>query len=192
MAYVSSGSFTSIDETKWKKSGYEDGKQEDLTIITLDNGYAMCFKKTRDSSYGGNVYKYEFLSFKIPDSKYAFSGKTTLTRTVTNYPENGKPYSYTNVYENSIGSTLDGIHETRDFIETFTFSTSTDIPIFNNQTDIDNYIKTGDTSNQLNTIDINTDWNLYIDGKSNPLYKLTWKCNGLNNLDTSIQLLIYG
>ena len=32
---------------------------------------------------------------------------------------------------------------------------------------------------------LNTDWTLYIDGKSNPLYKLTWKCLGLEGLDTS-------
>ena len=32
---------------------------------------------------------------------------------------------------------------------------------------------------------LNTDWNLYIDGKSNPLYKLTWKCDGLKDIDTS-------
>lgn len=32
---------------------------------------------------------------------------------------------------------------------------------------------------------LNTDWTLYIDGKSNPLYKLTWKCNGLKDIDTS-------
>ena len=32
---------------------------------------------------------------------------------------------------------------------------------------------------------LNTDWTLYIDGKSNPLYKLTWKCDGLKDLDTT-------
>ena len=32
---------------------------------------------------------------------------------------------------------------------------------------------------------LNTEWTLYIDGKSNPLYKLTWNCKGLNDIDTS-------
>ena len=32
---------------------------------------------------------------------------------------------------------------------------------------------------------LNTDWTLYIDGKSNPLYKLKWKCEGLKGVDTS-------
>lgn len=32
---------------------------------------------------------------------------------------------------------------------------------------------------------LDTKWTLYIDGKSNPLYKLTWKCDGLKDMDTS-------
>ena len=185
MSYVSNGHFNSEIKTEWKKSGYEDEKQEDLTTITLDNGYAMCFKKIRDSNYGGNVFKYELITFNISTSEDSFKGKSTLKRRITYYPKNDDPYTITNNYENVLGSTNDGIYETRDFIEKFKFYTSTNIPIFDNQTDVDNYIKTGDTSNQLNTIDINTDWTLYIDGKSNPLYKLTWKCDGLSNIDTS-------
>ena len=42
-----------------------------------------------------------------------------------------------------------------------------------------------DITPQPITISPATDWNLYIDGKSNPLYKLTWKCDGLKDIDTS-------
>ena len=56
-------------------------------------------------------------------------------------------------------------------------------PVFSDQSAIDKYIATGDDSGR--ELNINTDWNLYIDGKSNPLYKLTWNCNGLKNIDTS-------
>ena len=184
MSYVSTGHFKSEDETEWKKSGYEDTKQEDLTLITLNDGYAMCFKKTRDSNYGGNVLKYELISFKISTGEHSFKGKSTLKRITIYTPKDGDPYKITNEYENVLGSTNDGIYETNDFIEKFKFYTSTNIPIFDNQTDIDNYIKTGDTSKQLNTLDLNTDWTLYIDGKSNPLYKLSWKCEGLTGIDT--------
>lgn len=185
MAYVSTGNYKSEIKTEWKTSGYEDSKQEDLTLITLDNGYAMCFKKIRDSNYGGNVFKYQLISFKISTGEESFKGKSTLKRLITYYPKDGDPYIIKNDYENTLGSTNDGIYETNDFIEKFKFYTSTNIPIFDNQTDIDNYIKNGDTSNQLNTIDINTDWTLYIDGKSNPLYKLTWNCVGLKDIDTT-------
>lgn len=56
-------------------------------------------------------------------------------------------------------------------------------PVFSNQSAIDKYIATGDDSGR--ELNINTDWKLYIDGKSNPLYKLTWNCEGLKNTDTT-------
>ena len=61
----------------------------------------------------------------------------------------------------------------------------TNIPVFYDW-DIDSikkYANNGDTSNAIK--DFSTKWTLYIDGKSNPLYKLTWKCDGLKNVDTS-------
>ena len=63
--------------------------------------------------------------------------------------------------------------------------TFTNIPVFDydDKEGIQNYLKNGDTSSAIK--DIKTDWNLYIDGKSNPLYKLTWNCDGLKDIDTS-------
>ena len=60
-----------------------------------------------------------------------------------------------------------------------------DVPIFN-ESDSDsiiNYIETGDTSGSIK--DIATEWNLYIDGTKNPLYKLTWNCADIPKSDTS-------
>ena len=62
-------------------------------------------------------------------------------------------------------------------------SGSTSVPVFDNDDAIKAYITNGDTSGAIK--DFSTKWDLYIDGKSNPLYKLTWKCNGLNGVDTS-------
>ena len=62
---------------------------------------------------------------------------------------------------------------------------ATSIPIFSD-TDtesINAYITTGDTSGVIK--DFATKWTLYIDGKSNPLYKLTWNCDGMKDIDTS-------
>ena len=61
----------------------------------------------------------------------------------------------------------------------------TNIPIFYawDTESIKKYANNGDTSNVIK--DFSTKWTLYIDGKSNPLYKLTWNCDGLKNIDTS-------
>lgn len=61
----------------------------------------------------------------------------------------------------------------------------TALPIFDYDDDenILKYVTNGDTSGSIK--DFSTKWTLYIDGKSNPLYKLTWNCDGLKNADTS-------
>lgn len=59
------------------------------------------------------------------------------------------------------------------------------IPIFNegDTASINKYLQTGDTSGAIKNV--NTDWDLYIDGTKNPLYKLTWKCSDIPKSDTS-------
>lgn len=63
------------------------------------------------------------------------------------------------------------------------FNLTTGIPMFTSEQSVLHYLDTGDTSDSIKYL--NTDWTLYIDGKSNPLYKLTWKCDGLKDIDTS-------
>ena len=63
------------------------------------------------------------------------------------------------------------------------FNLNTGIPIFNSEQSVLHYLDTGDTSDSIKYL--NTDWTLYIDGKSNPLYKLTWNCDGLKDIDIS-------
>lgn len=68
---------------------------------------------------------------------------------------------------------------------------TTGIPIFDetNLESIKNYVEKGDDSGKNKFL--NTDWKLYIDGKSNPLYKLTWNCDGLKNTEyTTINIWV--
>ena len=65
------------------------------------------------------------------------------------------------------------------------YNTTIEVPFFKSS-DLDsiiNYIDNGDTSGAIK--DFSTKWTLYIDGKSNPLYKLTWDCAYLKDIDTS-------
>ena len=57
------------------------------------------------------------------------------------------------------------------------------LPIFASETDVTNYMKTGDTSNAEK--DTYVKWDLYIDGTKNPLYKLTWDCADIPSSVTS-------
>ena len=62
---------------------------------------------------------------------------------------------------------------------------TTDIPIFikTDKDAINKYLTTGDDSGAIKNV--NTYWNLYIDGTKNPLYKLTWNCPDIPTSDTS-------
>lgn len=58
------------------------------------------------------------------------------------------------------------------------------LPIFYDYAKMVEYFNTGDDSGRINHY-YPTDWILYIDGKQNPLYKLTWNCHSINDLDVS-------
>jgi len=186
MAYVKNGSFFSSAESKWKVSGYTDDLVQDNTLITLDDGYAMAFFKLYDSDL--KVYKYEFKAFKIPNSEYNFSGKSTLTRTTI--VKGGEPR--TEIIDGVIGSLYDGISKHSNYDIIYLFDTSTNIPIFDNNKDFENYVTTGEIKNELNTKKINTDWLLAIDGTKSPLYKLKWSCASISENDIARIRIGYG
>lgn len=186
MAYVKNGNFFSSTETKWKVSGYTDDLVQDHTLIELNDGYAMAFLKKYDSDL--KVYKYELKAFKIPYSEYNFSGTSKLTRTTI--IDGGEPR--TEVIDGAIGSLYDGTYQDSDYEEIFIFDTSTNIPIFDNNKDFENYVKTGEIKNELNTKKINTDWILAIDGTKSPLYKLKWNCASISENDIARVRIGYG
>ena len=65
------------------------------------------------------------------------------------------------------------------------------IPIFDNDESLKKYLDTGDDSGAIKNP--KTEWNLYIDGTKNPLYKLTWNCADIPNGDTSkVKVLFCG
>lgn len=186
MAYVKNGSYFSSIETKWKASGYTDDLVQDNTLITLDDGYAMAFFKFYDSDL--KVDRYEFKAFKIPNSEYKFRGKSTLTR--TRIVKGGEPR--TEILDGFLGSLYDGISKHSDYVTTYFFDTSTNIPIFDNNKDFENYVTTGEIKNELNTKKINADWLLAIDGTKSPLYKLKWSCASISENDIARIRIGYG
>ena len=68
---------------------------------------------------------------------------------------------------------------------------STTLPVFHSIDDVNHYMQTGDTSKADK--DVKTNWDLYIDGTKNPLYKLTWDCSDIRTSDTSkVKVLLCG
>lgn len=177
MAYVTSGNTQLVSfHQKYPKEGtYHE------TISYSDTNYA--FYVTKDSSKVNpwevyTVYAYP-LKKEVANKNYYYSFNTIRKNDDGTQEDIEKGTNFINIYPiGKVLSCLDGTNLAPEKV-------TTTLPIFDvNDTDsINAYITTGDTSGSIK--DFATKWNLYIDGKSNPLYKLTWNCDGLKDIDTS-------
>ena len=130
--------------------------------------------------HNDNIINYKTTSYKKDDIVDTYNGhystlktsitKDNITRAITEVEISG------GAYQGEI-TTAGGYK--------LNYYTTIEVPIFKSS-DLDsiiNYIDNGDTSGAIK--DFSTKWTLYIDGKSNPLYKLTWNCENLKDIDTS-------
>ena len=184
MSYIHGGTAFSTTTRMYKTDPYSPYSKEIIkqdAKIEADKAYAICFVYVGDIN-GAKVY--QFRSFKIGELSYkdVFKGtKTRITNTETTYkdgrieknqtteslPENAQPVA-SRMGEDTLG-------------DMWMFSTT--IPVFNSNADFNKYFTSGDTSSSVKFV--NTDWNLFIDGTKNPLYKLTWDCASIKSSDTS-------
>lgn len=118
---------------------------------------AVSWINTRDRIKKGQIINTEQKTYTIPISEKLEYGIQTLAINYEQFFDETKLYNY--------------------------FNLTTGIPIFKSEQSLLHYLDTGDTSDSLKIL--NTDWKLYIDGKSNPLYKLSWNCKGLKDIDTT-------
>lgn len=177
MAYVTGGT-TQLDSfhQKYPKEGTYYEK-----ITYNDTNYA--FYVTKDSSKTNPWEVYEIYAFplknEVANKNYYYSFETIRKNDDGTKDVIEKGTNFINKYP--IGSGLSYLDGTNLATEKVT----TTLPIFdvNDEDAINAYITTGDTSGAIK--DFATKWTLYIDGKSNPLYKLTWNCEGLKGVDTT-------
>ena len=183
MAYIHNGTAFSTTTRIYSDTSSPYSKviiKQDATI-KADKDYAICFVYIGDIN---GAKAYQFRSFKIgaPSYRDVFKGtKTRITSTEETYkdgreethqkteslPENEQPIA-ARMGQDGNGST-------------WMFSTS--IPVFNSDADFNKYFTSGDTSSSVKFV--NTDWNLFIDGTKNPLYKLNWDCASIPKSDIS-------
>ena len=187
MGYTKSG-YIIVSQKKIKApSDYADRYEETLNVADA-NGLFIVANKNGDSA-NNKLY-------------YIGSGERTATSTIKGYDENGKEVSSTTrTYSSNnfhIGSKnyevsyLSGTAFYSGKVTTaggyeFLYSIKTNIPIFDSKdvTSIDSYIETGDDSGKINELDLQTKWDIYIDGTKNPLYKLTWHNNDVSRSEYS-------
>lgn len=174
MAYVKNGIITKQVNLEYDKETYI----ETMNMNTENDNFALYVTFSVDKKY--KVYAYPLDESSKHTACY-------FTSKVINEKNDGtkeiiKEYSSNiNKYPSSYGLNDVSLPE----YSLYTDNITTSIPLFRDtDTDaINAYITTGDTSGAIK--DFATKWTLYIDGKSNPLYKLTWNCEGLKDVDTT-------
>ena len=192
MSYVVYGDFNA--QYKFTEPQTWDYIEQHGTFMTAENNVAFgIWLKEHDSSkpLGTNNFDEYIIYAK------QISGNTKLTIIPwTDTTDRIKDGVIKNTYSQEYGITIDktkgyGYQTLIKNYEQYFYATklynyfnlTTGIPIFKSEQSVLHYLDTGDTSESIKYL--NTDWTLYIDGKSNPLYKLTWKCDGLKDIDTS-------
>ena len=176
MPYTQSGKITSsaIRVSDKVKTEYVD------EIPNQGYGLAL-YKRT------GEIPAYVLYAVKLPQ---ATTNQQTYTETWNQYDSNGdlirvstdthsfRPPSGPEKYWTSTLSCSGWINN-----DSYTdIKVESTIPTFSDLETLYHYLNTGDDSGK--DLNLKTDWTLYIDGSSNPLYKLTWKCDDLKGIDT--------
>ena len=151
---------------------WNEARQEGF--VTGVNGTAIYIVKTKIDNTRSS---YDFKSFYTETNKD--NGNVHISYTVNGlYLDDTLKHEYNKEFEGVVSVSNNSVNG-----DVFT----SNIPIFdaNDKASIDNYRKNGDDSGRINPIQYYVNWSLYIDGSQNPLYKLTWDCENLKDVDTS-------
>ena len=177
MAYVYSGTgqeniLMSNGETRVKTFNFPNTN----TPLCLLHSKQIISEKSCDIYYicaplqpNGTQYQFEYTEVWTSDDGTITKNETKTS--AVNYPSS-----------HNWGSTDISIDPTwNQYYKDYKFICS--LPIFASETDVTNYMKTGDTSDSEK--DTSVKWDLYIDGTKSPLYKLTWDCADIPSSVTS-------
>ena len=186
MAWVSSGTGTYVTNYS-----YPDGLPVDYTnykqrlyswSLSCDADSCLYVKKQKPDE--NNNINYDIYCVKRGTGRHSEGKRNgTLTEEYYEHETNITTYNNQSFYNFTLYRVGSYTTDKGGKREISNYSGGTTIPTFDDNTAIQAYIKNGDTSGAL--IDVATKWNLFIDGNQNPLYKLTWNCNGINDLDVS-------
>ena len=185
MAYCTSGSGFSSHDYKYP-NGYPDASIKWFTkveyqwqSITCSNDSCLYVKKT----IKGNFTNYDIFCVKRKSGENS-AGKRTYAKN-TYYSDNSviNEENTQNFYTFQVFETGQETLDYNGYPIINIYGGTISIPVFDNEEEISKYIQSGDDSGKIKFS--NTNWNLYIDGTKNPLYKLTWDCPSIPNSDTS-------
>lgn len=180
MAWVTNGTVIETATTEFTNDVKLNTVKTTDAVVTCDN--TCCLAMVREMLDNG-IKSFVINVYKKKTGELLKKGNATI-KIDKDYPNNpSSNTTETKTYTNfkSIGGFHVGHNDDGNISTTYVLVTT--IPNFDDDAEaLEEYIKTGNTSGAIKYL--STNWNLYIDGKSNPLYKLTWNCDGLKDIDT--------
>ena len=108
-------------------------------------------------------------------TRYTSNGDIDIKQTTNGYLN--QPSGSSQYYTMKIANGIIGDNRFSDF------KIQSDLPIFSSLEDLNHYLETGDDSKK--EVDTSTDFTIYIDGESNPLYKIKWDCKDVSSSNFS-------
>lgn len=186
MAYVYD---FSLEQTERPRPQYVDKYGYDTRTILCAHVGNIPFYATRIEYVDHSMYKLYYIGRDKLNISYQYTeylkgqpqNHETKTCQLREWTEGG--YKVTEVIFNRVGLYSGLVESGGGYV--LDESLFLNVPKFeyNDTTSIVNYITSGDTSGAI--VDVSTEWNIYIDGTKNPLYKLTWNCVDVPKSDMS-------
>ena len=160
------------------------GEKNIYTYNFVQTQYAYCMLYEHKDVYGTpNCLIYSLCARKLDeggDEGYEQNWKQ-INISTGKVDTNENSRHYFSISDNGYDWGITTIGDKRNAFANVSFSTT--LPVFHSIEDVNHYMQTGDTSKADK--DVKTNWDLYIDGTKNPLYKLTWDCSDIRTSDTS-------
>ena len=182
MGYYTKGTFTYKNDIDYT-TGSNYLHRFQVGSFICDDEYCMCVSRKPLSIGQYKGYEFTVRGYRrgsyASGVKYSITYEYDMTTTENNAEPRTEHHKQTGV--SSIGGFSNITMSINNEIDTRVFITT--LPIFNNEKSIEKYVNTGDDSDRI--IDVSTNWNIYIDGTKNPLYKLTWNCENIPKSDMS-------
>ena len=187
MAWISSGTILMNNKQTDMGGGYPNKERKDNGTFKVTNEYCLLILLVDTVGDNKQQRLYDLRSCERNSNSLQSVGtiiihdEYTITYLDTGEKETGSSENFPQIFYGT-----DTFNKRREISYTF----STNIPVFDSEKNALKYVKNGDTSGAIKSL--NTEWILAVDGTKSPLYKLKWNCSSISEKDIARVRIGYG
>ena len=187
MAWISSGTILMNNKQTDIGGGYPNKERKDNGTFKVTNEYCLLILLVDAVGDNKKQRLYDLRSCEKNSNSLQSVGtiiihdEYTITYLDTGEKETGSSENFPQIFYGT-----DTFNKQREISYTF----STNIPVFDSEKNALKYVKNGDTSGAIKSL--NTEWILAVDGTKSPLYKLKWNCSSISEKDIARVRIGYG